>query len=120
MFKVGYKLNIKTAEGEYIPVDNNLYLSVPMEENLTAVASLSGEKTIKIEHEKDGGNIVIDLSQIEDEVSYIILTERKVLLELWQILLIVGLSVVVVASGVVVFIVIRKKKANSYGRYDKI
>ena len=108
------------GNGNILPVSNDLILTIPKFNELTGAISLSGELSNKIQYTKDEGVIVIDLKQINEEVSYIILTQNRALLELWQIILIAGGVVVVAAGAVVCVIVIRKRKSLGYSRFDKI
>lgn len=120
VFAVGYKLSIVDGNGNSIPVSNELHLTLPKTKDLTGSISLSGELANKIQYTKDDGNIIIDLKQINEEVSYIILTQNRALLELWQIILI-GVGVAAVGGGATVaVIVIRRKKARGYSGFDKI
>ena len=120
VFAAGYKLSIIDKNGSKIAVNNELYLSVPGETDLKNVISLSGGRAVDIDFLKDGGNILIDLNQINEDVSYIIMVQDRSLLEAWQIVLIVVLSVVVLAgAGVAVFFIVRKRKLNN-SKYDTI
>ena len=74
----------------------------------------------KVQYVKNEGNITIDLQQINEEVSYIILTQNRVLLELWQIILIVAGVAAVAAGAVITVVVVRRKKALGYSGFDKI
>ena len=106
--------------GEVYVVSNELHLILPAEEDVTSAISLSGERAVGVNYTHEGGNLVIDLTQINEDVSCIILTQHRVFLKLWQILLIIGVSLSAIAGVVVTFMVIRKKKADSYGKFDKI
>ena len=120
VFAAGYKLSIIDKNGSKIAVNNELYLSVPGETDLKNVISLSGGRAVDIDFLKDGGNILIDLNQINEDISYIIMVQDRSLLEAWQIVLIVVLSVVVLAgAGVAVFFIVRKRKLNN-SKYDTI
>ena len=120
VFSVGYKLVLTDKNGMKAPVSNELYLSVPHVEELTNVLSVSGERTVKVNYDKQGGNIVIDLSQISEDVSCIVLIENRALLEAWQIVLIVVLSIVGLAGvGIAVFFIVRNRRLKNE-RFDTI
>lgn len=120
VFAAGYKIAIVDRNGAESAVNNELYLTLPSETELNNVVSLSSGKTVKVDYSKEGGNIVIDLSQIDEEISYIVMIQNRALLQAWQIVLIVVLSVVAVAGiGVTVFFIVRKRKKN-LEKYDVI
>ena len=118
-FKIGYKFFLE-VNGVRQDLDCNLHVAVPKIKSLTKVIYLSGDKAGYADYEKQEDYILIDLSKAEGNVGAVLLTQKRALLELWQIILIVVASVLLVAAIVVVFIVIRKKKSKGYSKHDKI
>ena len=118
-FAIGYKL-ILTVNGREIDIDKNLYVSIPNAKNLVGVYYLTGSRAGKVETSSNGNNLVIDLSQIETDVETFFLTQKRILLKPWQIVLIVVTSVMVVAAGVLTFVILRKRKHKEYSIHEKI
>ena len=120
VFAAGYKLKMLNENGMEIKISNELYLSMPSESELINVLSLSGSQAKAINYSKDGGYIVVDLSEIEEDISYFCLIQNRALLKTWQIVLIVVLSVVTTAGiGVAVFFIVRRRRLRNE-KYDVI
>ncbi len=119
VFSIGYVLKFE-VNGISKNIDNNLYLTVPNEERLTGAVWLTGKQSGQLDYEIQGNNIMIDLNQMNSNVNTIIILEQRVLLELWQIILIVIGSILLIAIIVVVFIIIRRKKKKEYSINDRI
>jgi len=119
VFAVGYKLSLN-INGEKRAPSNQLYLSVPSTNKLMGVVSLSGEESLELRYSEEESRVLVDLSQIKTNVSHIILTKQRILLELWQIILVVSIAVVVVGGIAITIIVIRKKKLKKYSINEKI
>ncbi len=118
-YVVGYTIAL-IVSGEKIEIDKNLHLSIPYARNLNGVYFLTGAQTGKVEYDVNNGNVIIDLAQINVDVDSFFVTQRKVLLKPWQIVLIVVSGVLVIAAVVLVFIIIRKRKTKEYSVHDKI
>jgi len=116
---IGYSLSMLVG-GEKIEIDKNLHLSLPYEKNLNGVYFLTGAQAGKVDYDVNNDNIIIDLSQVNVDIDSFFLTQRKTLLKPWQIVLIVLAGVLVVVAAVLVFIIIRKRKAKSYDVHEKI
>ena len=63
---------------------------------------------------------MLDLGTIDANVTEVVITQRRAFLQLWQIILIVVLSLTAVGAGVAVFIVLRRRKAKQYSANEKI
>jgi len=120
VFAAGYKLVLLDKNGKEIKISNELYLSMPTETDLMNVVSLAGDRAKSVDFTKDGGNIIIDLSQIEEDISTFCLIQNRALLKAWQIVLIVVLSLVGAAGiGIGVFFIIRRRRLKNE-KYDTI
>ena len=120
VFAAGYKLSLLNQNGMEVKISNQLKLSMPSESELINVLSLSGDRAKTVNYSKDGGYIVVDLSQIEEDISYFCLIQNRALLKPWQIVLIVVLSVVATAGiGVAVLFIIRRRRLKNE-KYDVI
>ncbi len=118
-FVVGYKLSMM-VDGAKTTVNKNLYLTVPSAKYLTGVYFLTGEQTDKLNYFLTDNKILIDLQQMEVDLDLLIITQKRIFLKPWQIVLIVVLSVCVIAAVVLTFIIIRKRKIEEYSVHDKI
>ena len=119
IFSIGYVLRFE-VNGISRNISNSLYLTIPNEERLTGAIWLTGEQSGELDYEVQGDNITIDLNQMSANVNTIIITEQRVLLELWQIILIVIGAILLIAIIIIIFIIIRKKKKEEYSVNDKI
>jgi len=120
-FASGYKLFLLDNNGMKVKISNELFLTLPNEEDLKSVVSIAGDRVKNIQYTFDiAGNVVIDLSQIEEDISTFCLIQNRALLKAWQIVLIVVLSLVVAAGiGVAVFFIIRRRRKKNE-KYDVI
>ena len=114
-FACGYKLTLLDNNGMEVKISNELSLTLPNEESLKNIVSIVGDRAKNIQYTLDSaGNIVIDLSQIEEDISTFCLIQNRALLKAWQIVLIVVLSVVVAAGiGVAVFFIVRRRRKKN-------
>lgn len=120
VFVAGYQISLIDRNGTKTSLSNDLYLTLPSEDELKQVLSLSGDRAVDINYDEKGGNIEIDLKQINEDISYFVLIQNRALLKAWQIVLIsVGSAVVLAGSGVAVFFIVRKRKLKN-DRYDTI
>ena len=121
VFAVGYELILKDSSDKAIPISSNLHLAILSTGEINDLISITDNGTFRVEYDKEGSGIVIDLSQLNNKfISHIVLTEESQLLKPWQIVLIIVGAVVLVGGGVTAAIIIRKKKQGSYGKFDKI
>lgn len=118
-YAIGYKLHMLVG-GEDINISNDLYLSIPNVKNLTGVYFLTGAQSGKIEYSFEENRIVVDLNEINNNVNTLFLTQKKILLKVWQLVLIIVLFVLVVIAVILVFVIIRKRKKDNYSVNEKI
>ena len=118
-FRVAYTLTL-TVNGVKTEIDNNLYLSIPNVQNITGVYFLDGSKTDQINYKTSKRNIVIDLSQTSLDVNSVFITQKRILLKPWQIVVIVTGAVALIAGVVLTFVIVRKRKFKEYSVHDKI
>lgn len=118
-FAIGYKLELLDG-GKAVTIDNDLYLSIPNIKNLTGSFFLTGTMSGSVNYKMESNKIVIDLSQIDENISQIFLTQKRILLKPWQIILIVTLVVLVVATVILVVVILRKRKLERYSVNEKI
>lgn len=118
-FVVGYQL-VMIYDGNQIPIDNNLHLSIPSIKDLTGAFYLYDNKTGEVSSTTEEGRLIIDLQPIDGNIEYVFLIHKRTLLKPWQIVLIVVGSTLVVAGGVLAFIFIRKHKKSKDAVHEKI
>ena len=118
-YSIGYTLSLM-YNGEKIAIDNNLHLSIPNVKNLTGAYFLTGMQSGKVEYDVQDGSIIIDLQDIDADVNSIFLTQKKILLKAWQIVLIVVISLLVITAVVLTFVIIRRRKHKEYSVHEKI
>ena len=95
-------------------------MSVPQVKDITGTYFLTGQKSGEIKHSTENGNMLIDLTQINGNVSQIFMTKVKYLLKPWQIVLIVIGAVLVITGVVITFIIVRKRKIDRDSVHEKI
>ena len=108
------------VNGQKQEIDKNLYLSIPKVKHVTGVYFLTGAKTDEISYKATKDEYIIDLSQTELEINSLFVTQKRILLKPWQIVLIVASAVSLVAAVVITFVIIRKRKFKEYSIHDKI
>ena len=113
VFVVGYKLTLE-VDSIAQPISNELYLSIPKVEDVENVIFVSNENTGELKYEVRENSIEIDLSSTNFELETIAITQHEALLALWQIVLIITGSVVIVGGVVtsIVIITIKRKRKN--------
>lgn len=120
VFGYGYKLYF-TVNGQRVDVDKHLYLVAP-ETNRIAGVLYYDEEAGSVNYQKGELNktILIDLSQVKGDVNYLVITEQRDLLELWQIILIVSIVVLILIAIITVLLILRRRKKIKYGEHEKI
>ena len=118
-YSIGYEIGLYVA-GQKVEVDNKLYLSVPNVKNITGVYFLSGNSVNKTIYDTESGNIIIDLSENNINLNTIFITQKRILLKAWQIILIVVLIVLVIVAIILTIIIIRKRKITRTSIHEKI
>lgn len=118
-FAIAYVISFN-INGENVPVNNELFLSIPNVKNVTNIFFLTGEQSGKLNYDYENGYILIDLMQINEELNIIGVSQKKILLKAWQIVLIVVLLVLVTLSFILTFVIIRKRKKEKYSVHEKI
>ena len=101
-------------------INKNLHLSVPYAKDLTGVYFLTGAQAGLVNHAVSGNYIIVDLSQIDVDIDSFFITQRRILLKPWQIVLIVVAAVLVISAAVLTFVILRKRKMKDYSVHDKI
>lgn len=119
VFAVGYRIYLDLY-GEQINLNKYLRLSIPDVEELTNVIGISSSDSKAVQHEVENGYISVELSQFGNDMQYIVLIHNRSLLKLWQIILISVSAAVIVAGGVLTFVLIRRRKLRRYSEHDKI
>lgn len=118
-FNVAYTLSM-TVNGEPKQIDRHLYLSVPRVKYITGAYFLTGDKTDDANYKVQKNRIVIDLNQTDLKIESLFITQTKILLKPWQIVLIVTSAVALISAVVLTFVIIRKRKFKEYSVHDKI
>ena len=118
-FAIGYQIYM-IVNGTKVPVNNDLYLSIPSVKDSTGIYFLTGSQTGEIGAKTSDDRFIIDLQQIDFDVDKIFITINTVLLKPWQIALIVITAVAVVVAVVLTFVIIRKRKFREYSEQEKI
>lgn len=120
VFAVGFRLSFENEDGTSSKLSKELSFAVPTIENLKSVICLDGTFATEVEFEEKDGVIYLNLANLESGVRDILLTEKRALLPLWAIILIVVGGVAVIGGGVTAFILVRRKKMRNYSVNDKI
>jgi hypothetical protein len=118
-YVIGYRLKMVIG-GENVDIDKNLHLSMPYVKNLTGAYFLTGDHVGVVNYDVNKEYIIVDLSQINVNVDSFFLTQRRVLLKAWQIVLIVVVIVLVIVAVVLTIVIVRKRKHKEYSAHDKI
>ena len=118
-FSIGYTVSM-SVNGVKKEIDNHLYLSVPKVNNITGTYFLTGEQTGSTDYKHEDGKVFIDLEKVKSNINTIFVTQKRVYLQVWQIVIIVVMAVAVVAGVIIAFVMIRIRKAREYGVHDKI
>ena len=118
-YAIGYRLKMIIG-GENVDIDKNLHLSIPYVKNLTGTYFLTGEQVGAVNYDVNEEYIIVDLNQINVNIDSFFLTQRRVLLKVWQIILIVVVITLVVTAVVLAIVIVRKKKHKEYSVHDKI
>lgn len=119
-YSVGYKLTLKVY-GVVQPINNELFLSVPTgEKDIASLIELTGEETIEVNYTTQGEYLVVDLLNINLNLDTIVLLEKKALLKLWQIVLIVAGGVVVLGGTITAIVILRIRKNRKNELLEKI
>jgi hypothetical protein len=116
----GYKLKMEVY-GVAQPISNELFLSIPVgAKEIVSLIELTGEQTLEVDYTNDGGNIIVDLANINLNIDTFVLLEKKALLKLWQIILIIAGGVVVFCGVVTAIVIIRVRKTRKNELLEKI
>lgn len=120
VFAAGYNIKLIDKNGSKTSLSNELYLTIPAETDLKNVVLLSGDRVLNVSYDERGGNIEIDLKQMDGELTCVALIQNRALFKAWQIILIVVSGLGVGAGiGVAVFFIVRKRKLKN-AKYDTI
>ena len=117
---VGYKLTLKVY-GVVQPISNELFLSIPRgEDDIVSIIELTGEETVEVNYSTEGECLVVDLANINLNIDTFVLLEKKALLKLWQIILIVAGGVVVLGGTITAIVILRIRKNRKNELLEKI
>ena len=119
VFSVAYRVSLEVYNIKQ-PISNELFISVPYNSEVTQVIFLTGEETIEMPFAVEGNNVVIDLATLNLNVDTIVLLEKRALLKLWQIVLIVAGGVVVLGGIATAVVIIRIRKNRKNELLEKI
>ena len=118
-FVVGYRLTFETNNVS-TKLSNNLTLVLPNADRLTNVLLLLKNGSVGMQYTEQGDKIILDLSQTNYEISQFALIQQRVLLQPWQLILIISLAALLLAVVIIVLIVVRKRKLQHYSINEKI
>ncbi len=118
-YAIGYEL-LMYVNGEEIEINKDLNLSIPKVKNSTGLYFLTGSQTGSVKYDTSGKYFVISLNQLNVDVDAFFITQKKILLEVWQIVLIVIMSALTIAAVVLTIVIVRKRKLKEYKVHDKI
>lgn len=119
VFEIGIELHF-VQNGVELNLSNDLYISLPKVDRLTGVVYLTGENTGELTYTEQENTILVDLSQFEADVNTLFITRQRVLLELWQIILIVIFSLLLLIAIIIIIVISRKRKKERYSINDRI
>lgn len=118
-FSVAYSITVYENE-KPVELNKDLYITVPNINKLTGAFFLAGTKEGELNYEVERDGITIDLKDANLNVDKLVFTQQKVLLRVWQIVLIVILFSLVITAIVLTFVLIRKRKMKDYSVHEKI
>lgn len=120
VYGMGLKFYIMLGTEKY-ELDNRLILVTPEFSEMNELL-WSNEETGKVDYTRneEDSSLVIDLNQMPKNLTYLVITEHRDLLELWQIILIISVVVFVIVAVVITIIVIRRKREIKDSKYDTI
>ncbi len=118
-FAVGYVLTFD-VNGTKLRISNELFAKFPNVQSLTGAFYLTGQQTGSVGYRNTSDGIIINLSQINTQISAFYFTQQRVLLTWWQILLIVLSIILLIVLIIVIIIVVRRKKEREYSLNEKI
>ncbi len=118
-FAIGYSLKLVHNEGEQ-DISKELYVQVPSIKNMTGAYYLTGESSGKINYETTSDGILIDLNTLSVDLDKLMFTQQRILLKVWQIVLIVILFILLILIIILIIIIIRKRKKKDYSVHEKI
>jgi len=119
VYAIGYKLVLE-VNGQERAIDHNLHIHLPNVSKLTDVYYIVGERSGALDYTMEDGRILISMSQLNQDITTVILLQQRALLKPWQIILIVVLVVLVILAIVITIVIVRKKKKERYSIHDKI
>ena len=93
---------------------------MPKVRNITGTYFLTGDKTDDANYKTNKNKMIIDLNQTDLTIETLFITQTKILLKPWQIVLIVTSAVALIAGIVLTFVIVRKRKFKEYSVHDKI
>ncbi len=118
-YAIGYKLAFET-NGTRKNVSNQLTLSVPSVDKVTKAIWYSDKQTGTFNYQSSNGNLIIELNEQETKVDVVFFAHQRVLLELWQVLLIVGGAVLLVGTVIAIIIIVRHNTIKKIRNRDII
>ncbi|MBE7076463.1 MAG: hypothetical protein E7374_01050 [Clostridiales bacterium] len=119
VLKIGYQISIE-SEGKVQGLNNNLTVKVPSIKNMTALVAVTDNEGVKADVKREDFMLNVDLLDVDAEVDYLVLVQKRTLFKAWQIAVIVVSIVAVMAGVVVALVILRKKKLNRYEMNDVI
>lgn len=118
-FVVGYRIYFDN-DNLTTKLSNNLTLVLPNADRLTNLLMLTNVSSIELNYTVENNSLVIDLSQTNFEPSTFVLIQQRVLLQRWQLILIISLGVLLLLIAIIIFIIVRKRKKAKYSVNEKI
>lgn len=119
VYALGFRVYM-ISHGEKISLDNNLKMTLNQIDSLTNVIFVSGEDSSRLNYTLEDGQIVVDLSNYDQEIDCVVLTRRRAYIQLWLIILIIVLILLLILAIILTFVIIRRKKLKRYSINDKI
>ncbi|MCQ2564315.1 MAG: hypothetical protein MJ152_00400 [Clostridia bacterium] len=118
-YAIGYKLAFE-INGVRKAVDNQLTLSMPGVDKLTNVGWLSDRQAGTFNYQTQNGNIVVELSEQSNATDIVFVTKQRILLQLWQVLLIVGIALGIIGIIIAIVLIVRHNTIKKIKSRDVI
>ena len=118
-FFIAYQITVYENE-KPVALNKDLYITVPNIRKLTGAFFISGAQEGELSYTIARDGITIDLRSANLNIDKLVFTQQKILLKVWQIVLIILLFIALIVAVVLMFVLIRRRKKKDYSVHEKI